>query len=82
MAAAMIPHFQNDAGVERIEIGVREFKCIGANPPFDHPHIYIDLGDDDELVCSYCSTAFRFNPDLAADETIPPGHLVSALLDA
>ena len=80
MAGLAVPHFQNDPGVERVEIGVREFKCIGAKPPFDHPHIFIDLGDSDETVCGYCSTAYRYNPDLASDETMPPGHLASDLL--
>lgn len=77
MAERIVPHFQNDAGVDRIEIGVREFKCIGANPPFDHPHIFIDLGDDGEAVCSYCSTVYRFNPKLGPTESVPAGHLVA-----
>ena len=47
MADHVIPHFHNDSGVARIEIGVREFMCVGAKPPFDHPHIFIDLGEDD-----------------------------------
>ncbi|MDB5541318.1 MAG: zinc-finger protein, partial [Devosia sp.] len=34
-------------------------------PPFDHPHIYIDMGKDNEVVCSYCSTLYIFNPELA-----------------
>lgn len=76
MAGQSVPHYQNEAGVEKIEIGVREFKCMGAFPPFDHPHIFIDLGDSDDAVCGYCSTIFRYNPKLRADETIPPGHLV------
>ena len=79
MAVLVVPHFQNDTGVERIEVGVKEFKCIGALPPFDHPHIFIDMGDADEAVCGYCATIYRFNPDLAPDETIPPGHLLSEL---
>ena len=77
MAGPIVPHFQNDAGVERIEIGVREFKCIGASPPFDHPHIYIDLGDSEDGVCPYCSTSYRFSGDIEAHETIPPGHRVT-----
>ncbi len=80
MAEHVVPHFQNDSGVERVEIGVREFMCIGANPPFDHPHIFIDLGDSDEAVCSYCSTVYRYNPRLAPTETLPPGHLVAEAL--
>ena len=73
MAGGSIPHFQNDAGHPAIEIGVREFMCVGANPPFDHPHIFIDLGDENEAVCSYCSTLYRYSPKLKASETNPPG---------
>src|SRR5690606_30637936 len=67
MAAHGIPHFQNDGGHAVIEIGVKEFMCTGASVPFDHPHIYIDMGDDNEKVCSYCSTLYRFNDKLHAD---------------
>ena len=73
MAGHAIPHFQNDAGHRAIEIGVKEFMCVGANPPFDHPHIFIDMGADTEIVCSYCSTLSRYNPSLHADETRPEG---------
>lgn len=75
MAGGSIPHFQNDAGHAVVEIGVKEFKCVGANPPFDHPHIFIDMGSDTEAVCSYCSTLYRYNPALKADETRPEGNL-------
>jgi len=78
MADHIVPHFQNDAGVPTIAIGVREFMCIGANPPFDHPHVFLDLGDDDEKVCPYCSTLYRFKASLAPTETEPPGHLALA----
>lgn len=66
-----IPHFQNDAGHALIEIGVKEFMCVGATPPLDHPHVYLDLGEDTEKVCPYCSTLFRYNPTLHGRETIP-----------
>ncbi len=77
MAERIIPHFQNDTGVDRIEIGVREFKCVGASEPFDHPHIFIDIGDSEDAICEYCSTVYRFNGALGATETNPPGHLVA-----
>lgn len=73
MAAHSIPHFQNDDGHPAIEIGVKEFMCTGASVPFDHPHIFIDIGDDNEKVCSYCSTLYRHNPTLKASQTNPPG---------
>ena len=40
MAASLVPHFANDQGVEKISIGVKEFQCMGARPPHDHPHVY------------------------------------------
>lgn len=75
MAAHTIPHFQNDAGHPVIEIGAREFMCVGANPPLDHPHVFLDMGDDTERVCPYCSTLYRLNTTLAPTETRPEGCL-------
>jgi uncharacterized Zn-finger protein len=75
MAEHVVPHFQNDAGDRAIAIGVKEFMCVGAAPPFDHPHVFLDMGDDDELVCPDCSTLFRYRPDLHGLDTQPPGHL-------
>ena len=51
----------NDSGKDEIQIDAREFECIGATPPFDHPHIFLDMGDDDQIVCPYCSTLYRLN---------------------
>jgi uncharacterized Zn-finger protein len=73
MAGGIIPHFQNDQGHAAIEIGVKEFMCVGATSPYDHPHVFLDMGADDEKVCPYCSTLYRYNAALAADVTIPAG---------
>jgi uncharacterized Zn-finger protein len=64
MADRIVPHFHNDPGVPVIEIGAKEFMCVGASPPFDHPHIFLDMGNDAEIICSYCSTLYRFDPAL------------------
>jgi uncharacterized Zn-finger protein len=72
MADHVVPHFQNDAGVSVIEIGATEFMCVGARPPFDHPHVFLDMGDDREIICPYCSTLFRHAKDLAAGDSRPP----------
>jgi uncharacterized Zn-finger protein len=76
MADHVVPHFHNDAGVPVIEIGSQEFMCVGANPPFDHPHVFLDLGNDNEIICPYCSTLFRYAADLAAGEARPPECVV------
>ena len=72
MAGHSIPHFQNDGGHQMIEIGVKEFMCIGAKPPFDHPHVFLDMGADHEIICPYCSTLFKYEPSLKGAACIPP----------
>jgi uncharacterized Zn-finger protein/predicted acylesterase/phospholipase RssA len=63
-----IPHFYNDLGAPMLEIRTRQFICIGELPPFDHPHISLDMGTADEIVCPYCSTLYNFTPTLGSDE--------------
>jgi uncharacterized Zn-finger protein len=72
MTDTIVPHFHNDPGVSVIEIGAREFMCVGATPPLDHPHVYLDMGGDAELICPYCSTLYRFDPALSPHEARPP----------
>lgn len=76
MAKAVIPHFHNDAGVPQIKVGVQQFMCVGARAPFDHPHVYLDMGDEGEKVCPYCSTLFTYDEALEATETAPAGCLL------
>jgi uncharacterized Zn-finger protein len=64
MADHSIPHFHNDMGVPAIKVRVKEFMCTGAKPPFDHPHIFIDMGAEIEAICSYCSTRFVYDGKL------------------
>ena len=71
MSHGKIPHFHNTDGIAQIEIGAKEFMCIGALPPFDHPHIYLDMGHDKDIVCSYCSTHYIFNSKLPGTTSDP-----------
>jgi uncharacterized Zn-finger protein len=73
--ASRYPKFQNDRAVPEIRIGVREFNCIGVSPPHDHPHIYINMGDQDAILCPYCATRFHFDPRLGPRESDPPDSL-------
>lgn len=82
MADSVVPHFQNDAGVGKIRIGVTEFKCMGASPPYDHPHVFLDMGGDAEIICPYCSTVYVLKTSLDAKESDPPncayrGHVAA-----
>lgn len=71
MAAGATPHFQNSMGLSAIDIGAKEFMCIGAMPPFDHPHVFLDMGRATEIICHYCSTLYRFSDKLAAGSSAP-----------
>ncbi|MEJ8475529.1 zinc-finger domain-containing protein [Roseibium algae] len=71
MADHIVPHFQNASGHDSVAIGAREFMCIGAKPPFDHPHIFLDLGDRSEIICPYCSTLYKYDETLQATESSP-----------
>ena len=72
MAEHVVPHFHNDPGVPVIEIGAKEFMCVGATPPYDHPHVFLDMGEDNEIICPYCSTLYRFDPKLDSHAARPP----------
>jgi uncharacterized Zn-finger protein len=71
MAEHVVPHFHNDPGEPIIEIGAKEFMCVGARPPFDHPHVFLDMGSNNEIICPYCSTLYRHNPLLSSHAAKP-----------
>jgi uncharacterized Zn-finger protein len=75
MSDSRYPKFRNDRGIPEIRIGVREFKCIGVSPPRDHPHVYINMGEADTILCPYCATRFRFDPRLMPLDADPPDSI-------
>ncbi|WP_407050579.1 zinc-finger domain-containing protein [Methyloraptor flagellatus] len=82
MAGAVVPHFTNDLGIARVRIGAREFMCIGARPPFDHPHVFLDMGDENEKICPYCSTLYVYDASLDAHAADPAACVYEPALAA
>jgi uncharacterized Zn-finger protein len=76
MAQHTVPHLANDQGAEKIFVGVKELKCMGARRPFDHPHVFLDMGQDTQVLCPYCSTLYVHDERLHDDETDPKGAVV------
>jgi uncharacterized Zn-finger protein len=70
MSGSGYPKFKKDRGVPEICIGVREFMCIGESPPQDHPHVYINMGEADTILCPYY--VVRAKRSLIYS-TLPPG---------
>ena len=81
MADKVVPHFANDIGAEKVTIGVKEFQCMGARPPYDHPHVFLDMGADSQVLCPYCSTLYVYDSRLAATESDPADCLVTDSLE-
>jgi uncharacterized Zn-finger protein len=77
MAAGAVPHLANDQGAEKIFVGVKELNCMGARAPFDHPHVYLDMGSEGQILCPYCSTLYVHDPRLAAHDSEPAGCVVN-----
>jgi uncharacterized Zn-finger protein len=77
MAGKFVPHLANDEGAEKIFVGVKEFNCMGARAPFDHPHVYLDMGLDGQVLCPYCSTLFVHDARLSETESDPKGSIVN-----
>ena len=71
------PNFKNDLGLPEIQIGVKEFKCIGVTTPHDHPHIYLDMGEANSIMCPYCATRFCYNAELGLS-AIPDDSVVES----
>lgn len=82
MAEHVVPHFHNDSGVSVIEIGAKEFMCVGAKPPFDHPHVFIDMGAESEAICPYCSTLYRHDAALSSHAARPAECALPLAVDA
>ncbi len=78
MAVTTIPHYKNDIGVAEIKIGVKEFMCCGASEPHDHPHVFLDMGEGDQIVCPYCSTLYSLQQGLGPTKTEPEGCVLGA----
>ncbi len=55
-----LPKITNDEGKKRIELPYKKFNCLGASPPHDHPHIYLDMGEKKDIICPYCGTNFEY----------------------
>ncbi len=64
MSEHSTPHYHNQPGVKQVRVGAKEFMCVGALPPFDHPHVFLDMGAADEAICPYCSTLYVYDAAL------------------
>lgn len=56
---------------EIIQVDERSVACDGGGGPLGHPRVYLNMGDDNEIVCPYCSRHFVLKEGA---ETAAGGH--------
>ena len=45
---------------ENIElVSSKKVRCSGPGGPLGHPKVYLDMGDNESVVCPYCSKTFK-----------------------
>ena len=70
-AAKGYPQFRNDHAASEVHIGSKVFECIGVTPPDDHPHVYLDMGAGETIICPYCATLFAYDAKLRPTQAEP-----------
>jgi|TARA_B110000881_G_C18048117_1_gene258239 uncharacterized Zn-finger protein len=60
MKNSKIPKITNDKGKKTIVVEYKKFKCLGAKPPHDHPHTFLDIGRKEDITCPYCGTLYKY----------------------
>lgn len=47
---------------ETVEVNERSVSCDGGGGALGHPKVYLNMGDDDFVVCPYCDRRFVLAP--------------------
>ncbi|MDP6803983.1 MAG: zinc-finger domain-containing protein [Rhodospirillales bacterium] len=53
---------------EIIRTDSRTVRCDGGGGPLGHPAVYLKIGDEDAIVCPYCSRRYILDKD--ADQAV------------
>ena len=40
-------------------VSFKKVSCSGPDGPLGHPKVYLDIGDNESVVCPYCSKIFK-----------------------
>lgn len=60
---------------EQIAVRTRRVACDGVGGALGHPRVYLEMGEDDFIDCSYCDRRFVLAKGAAGDEdeALAPG---------
>ena len=52
-----------------VMVSSKRVSCNGGGGALGHPLVYMDMGDEDYVICKYCDKVFKLDPNAA-----PVGH--------
>lgn len=52
-----------------VMVSGKRVKCDGGGGALGHPVTWLDMGDDDFVICKYCDRVFKLDPN-----PVPGGH--------
>lgn len=47
---------------DKIIVEERKVSCEGGSGALGHPKVYLEIPEDNQIVCPYCSKTFVYNP--------------------
>lgn len=59
------PATAHDTDEDVIFVSSKYVKCDGGGGPLGHPVSWMDMADDDFVVCKYCDRVFKLDPSAA-----------------
>ena len=52
------PEIKSEQNKDVEYVDSKKLSCAGVEGPLGHPKVYLDMGDDNQIVCPYCSKLF------------------------
>lgn len=49
-----------------VMVGSKRVSCNGGGGALGHPLVYMDMGDEDYVICKYCDKVFKLDPKAVA----------------
>tara|TARA_Y100001935_G_C17206346_1_gene457763 strand:- start:358 stop:534 length:177 start_codon:yes stop_codon:yes gene_type:complete len=55
------PDIKDDTSINVEVVSSKKVSCDGGGGALGHPRVFLEMGNEDQIVCPYCSKLFKFN---------------------
>ena len=53
------PDIKDDLNLDIEFVSSKKVSCDGGGGVLGHPKVYLEMGDEDQIICPYCSKLFK-----------------------